>query len=115
MLSVSTCHEEQEAEVMNKVHLDKAGEISKEFMYIHETIEHVKLAAMEAKQDLEEARVTGGSDEMVVALRKLMAESENAKMESETMKVEAEELKKEAAVMCVCVCFHEEQNPDGRS
>ncbi|KAI3753801.1 hypothetical protein L2E82_25865 [Cichorium intybus] len=35
---------------------------------------------------LEEARITDGSDEMVVALRQLMAESENAKKESETMK-----------------------------
>lgn len=45
--------EEQEAEVMSKVNLDKAGEISKEIMSVHETIEHVKLAAMEAKQEQE--------------------------------------------------------------
>ncbi|KAI3708717.1 hypothetical protein L2E82_38108 [Cichorium intybus] len=45
--------EEQEAVIMSKVNLDKAGEISKEIMSVHETIEHVKLAAMEAKQEQE--------------------------------------------------------------
>ncbi|KAI3517127.1 hypothetical protein L1887_16335 [Cichorium endivia] len=45
--------EEQEAGIMIKVNLDKAGEISKEIMSVHETIEHVKLAAMEAKQEQE--------------------------------------------------------------
>ncbi|KAI3679687.1 hypothetical protein L2E82_51087 [Cichorium intybus] len=98
---------------MNKVNLDKACEISKEIIYVHEIIEHVKLGAMEA--NLEEARVIGGFDEMVVALRQLMAESENAKRESETTKAEAEALKKEAAAMCVCVCFYDEQNSDRRS
>ncbi|KAI3496714.1 hypothetical protein L1887_39087 [Cichorium endivia] len=45
--------EEQEAGIMSKVNLDKAGEISKEIISVHETIEHVKLAAMEAKQEQE--------------------------------------------------------------
>lgn len=45
--------QEREAEVMSKVNMDKAGEISKEIMSVHETIEHVKMAAMGAKQEQE--------------------------------------------------------------
>lgn len=52
---------------------------------------------------VEEARVSGGSDEMVAALRQLLAESETAKRESEKMNEEAEELQKEAAAMEACL------------
>ncbi|KVI02343.1 Protein of unknown function DUF827, plant [Cynara cardunculus var. scolymus] len=48
---------------------------------------------------LEEAKVSGASEEMMATLRQLTLESENAKRESEEMKSEAEELKKEAAAM----------------
>ncbi|KAJ9551225.1 hypothetical protein OSB04_015270 [Centaurea solstitialis] len=48
---------------------------------------------------LEEAKVSGALDEMAVALRQLMTESENAKRETEEMRSEAEELKKEAAAI----------------
>ncbi|MFS7928956.1 putative WEB family protein [Helianthus anomalus] len=45
--------QETEAELIKKVNLDRAGEISKEIMSVRKTIEQVKLVTMEAQQEQE--------------------------------------------------------------
>lgn len=45
--------QETEADLIRKVSLDRAGEISKEIMFVHETIEQVKLATAEAQREQE--------------------------------------------------------------
>ncbi|KAI3703773.1 hypothetical protein L1987_73968 [Smallanthus sonchifolius] len=52
---------------------------------------------------VEEAKVTGASDEMMSTFQQLVSESENAKRESKEMKEKAEELKKEAEAMGVAL------------
>ncbi|KAL4579972.1 hypothetical protein LXL04_016143 [Taraxacum kok-saghyz] len=65
--------EEQEAEVMSKVNIDKAGEISKEIMSVQEAIEHVKLAAMEVKQ--EQDKIVSEKNVQKLAHRSALEES----------------------------------------
>ncbi|KAK9077617.1 hypothetical protein SSX86_005954 [Deinandra increscens subsp. villosa] len=54
-------------------------------------------------EGIEEAKVTGASDEMMLTFQQLISENENAKREFEEMKEKAEELKKEADAMAIAL------------